>query len=227
MNDQHKPAVSESRVDEIVSQLYRRLKDWSKRGFGPDDVTWCEVRADVVALLASAEPAPTDAAITACALMIKGICMTRPQSVWVTDVENRIRFMLATAPPATLTNAVAVSNAKLGVLIESVRNYLGALDAWDGSSKAERYTKRKEIALRSAIASLDQEKPSDCSGDPASCPDNEGRGCYCSDKELIDRAAAQGASLNQSPMCEHADFKTSCQECGKDAAAQGSDGGGK
>ena len=24
-------------------------------------------------------------------------------------------------------------------------------------------------------------KPIDCSGDPSSCPDNEGRGCYCSD----------------------------------------------
>lgn len=24
-------------------------------------------------------------------------------------------------------------------------------------------------------------KPTDCSGDPSSCPDNEGCGCYCSD----------------------------------------------
>jgi hypothetical protein len=38
--------------DEIVTALYRRFKDWSKRGFGPDDVTWCEVKADVVALVA-------------------------------------------------------------------------------------------------------------------------------------------------------------------------------
>jgi hypothetical protein len=45
-------------VDEIVTRLYRRFKDWSKRGFGPDDVTWCEVKADVVAMLAAAPPPP-------------------------------------------------------------------------------------------------------------------------------------------------------------------------
>lgn len=54
------PAAESGDVDAIVSALYRRFKDWSKRGFGPDDVTWCEVRADVLALTclppASAEP---------------------------------------------------------------------------------------------------------------------------------------------------------------------------
>jgi hypothetical protein len=44
-------------ADEIVTRLYRRFKDWSKRGFGPDDVTWCEVKADVLALLAAPEVA--------------------------------------------------------------------------------------------------------------------------------------------------------------------------
>lgn len=38
-------------VDEIVSGLYRKFKEWSKRGFGPDDVTWCEVRAAVMELM--------------------------------------------------------------------------------------------------------------------------------------------------------------------------------
>lgn len=47
------PAPSAERVDAIVTGLYRRFKDWSKRGFGPDDVTWCEVKADVIALIAS------------------------------------------------------------------------------------------------------------------------------------------------------------------------------
>lgn len=46
----------EARVDEIVTALYRRFKGWSKRGFGPDDVTWCEVKADVLALIAAAAP---------------------------------------------------------------------------------------------------------------------------------------------------------------------------
>lgn len=43
-------------VDAIVSALYRRFKGWAARGFGPDDVTWCEVRADVLALIATAAP---------------------------------------------------------------------------------------------------------------------------------------------------------------------------
>ncbi|CAK7069366.1 MAG: hypothetical protein KER_03034 [Kerstersia gyiorum] len=38
-------------VDEVVSGLYRKFKEWSKRGFGPDDVTWCEVRAAVMELV--------------------------------------------------------------------------------------------------------------------------------------------------------------------------------
>jgi hypothetical protein len=50
-------AASDARIDRIVTALYRRFKDWNRRGFGPDDVTWCEVRADVVALLSPA-PAP-------------------------------------------------------------------------------------------------------------------------------------------------------------------------
>ena len=47
-------------ADEVVTALYRRFKDWSRRGFGPDDVTWCEVKADVERLVAAAlsQPAP-------------------------------------------------------------------------------------------------------------------------------------------------------------------------
>ena len=47
-------------VDEIVTRLYRRFKDWSKHGFGPDDVTWCEVKADVIAMLDAAPPPPAN-----------------------------------------------------------------------------------------------------------------------------------------------------------------------
>lgn len=50
--------VPEGQADEIVTQLYRRFKDWSRRGFGPDDVTWCEVKADVIELLAP-DPQPS------------------------------------------------------------------------------------------------------------------------------------------------------------------------
>ena len=37
----------------------------------------------------------SDAAISACALMIKGICMTLPQDQWSSKIEERIRFMLS------------------------------------------------------------------------------------------------------------------------------------
>lgn len=39
-------------ADAIVTGLYRRFKGWSQRGFGPDDVTWCEVKADIESLIA-------------------------------------------------------------------------------------------------------------------------------------------------------------------------------
>lgn len=42
----------EQRVNAIVTGLYRLFKGWSKRGFGPDDVTWCEVKAEIQKLVA-------------------------------------------------------------------------------------------------------------------------------------------------------------------------------
>ncbi len=51
----------DSRADEIVSGLYRKFKDWSRRNFGPDDVTWCEVKAEInrlISIHAIAPPAP-------------------------------------------------------------------------------------------------------------------------------------------------------------------------
>lgn len=47
------PAQGQGDVDEIVTRLYRRFKDWSKRGFGPEDVTWCEVKADIVSMVSA------------------------------------------------------------------------------------------------------------------------------------------------------------------------------
>ena len=51
----HKPDLKQklppTAAEEIVTALYRRFKDWSKRGFGPEDVTWCEVKADIEKLL--------------------------------------------------------------------------------------------------------------------------------------------------------------------------------
>ncbi|QRF55785.1 hypothetical protein [Variovorax paradoxus] len=50
------------RVNEIVSGLYRRFKDWSQRGFSAEDVTWCEVKADVIRLITATAPAAIPAA---------------------------------------------------------------------------------------------------------------------------------------------------------------------
>lgn len=46
------PAGKTAAADDVVTALYRRFKEWSKRGFGPDDVTWCEVKADIEKLIA-------------------------------------------------------------------------------------------------------------------------------------------------------------------------------
>lgn len=37
-------------IDAAMTALYRRFKEWHKRDFGPDDVTWCEVKADILQL---------------------------------------------------------------------------------------------------------------------------------------------------------------------------------
>ncbi len=50
--DQGEPvAWDDHRADEIVTQMYRRFKDWSKRGFSADEVTWCEVKAEINQLI--------------------------------------------------------------------------------------------------------------------------------------------------------------------------------
>jgi hypothetical protein len=40
-------------IDAIMTRLYRRFKEWSNRKFSADDVTWCEVKADVLAIIAA------------------------------------------------------------------------------------------------------------------------------------------------------------------------------
>lgn len=43
--------TSDEKIDKIMSRIYRRFKEWSKRGFTADDVTWCEVRADIMEII--------------------------------------------------------------------------------------------------------------------------------------------------------------------------------
>jgi len=54
-------AGGDGATDEIVTRLYRRFKDWSKRGFGPEDVTWCEVKADIAEMVRAALALPAAA----------------------------------------------------------------------------------------------------------------------------------------------------------------------
>ncbi|WP_187617487.1 hypothetical protein [Paraburkholderia sp. UCT2] len=46
-----------------------------------------------------------NAAITACALMIKGICLTKPNAEWVGLIEDRIRYMLEARAASTQATA--------------------------------------------------------------------------------------------------------------------------
>lgn len=68
---------------------------------------WNQCRASILAKDASPSrecgeqwPSDRDAAIQACALMILGICKTRPQEVWPKEIEGRIRYMLSKIAPA-------------------------------------------------------------------------------------------------------------------------------
>ena len=49
----------------------------------------------------------------------------------------------------------------------------------------------------------DRNKPIDCSGEPESCPDNEGRGCYCSDvyRGQVDLLATTDAAVWAKEFC--------------------------
>lgn len=49
-------------IDAAIRGLYRRFKDWSKRGFGPEDVTWCEVKSDLLAMFAMLTAIPASPA---------------------------------------------------------------------------------------------------------------------------------------------------------------------
>ena len=55
----------------------------------------------------------TDAAITACALMIKGICLTKPSNEWTAQIEKRIRFMLSTAGSTTVASGQPEARAEV------------------------------------------------------------------------------------------------------------------
>ena len=55
-----KQAIQDNEVDDIVSAIYRRFKEWNKRGFTADDVTWCEVKGDVLSIIDKLYTRPSD-----------------------------------------------------------------------------------------------------------------------------------------------------------------------
>lgn len=59
----------EEASDAATTVLYRRFKDWSQRGFGPDDVTWCEVRAELATLIAQARAEERELCLNAIAAL--------------------------------------------------------------------------------------------------------------------------------------------------------------
>jgi len=78
------PSVAESREGGEHSRV---LSDLSAGEFKPVFPELQNVQSDK-------SKSPSDAAITACALMVKGICMTSPREDWLSEIEARIRFML-------------------------------------------------------------------------------------------------------------------------------------
>ena len=98
---------------------------------------------------------PSDAAIAACALMIKGICMTRPQETWTADIEKRIRFMLNSTPSeqpdheAVLSEDAYVAQRMTETLAEVYATIIGDDDrAEDQAMNAIERVKKAAQVLR-------------------------------------------------------------------------------
>lgn len=84
------------------------------------------------------------------------------------------------------------------------RTDLAELEQWRNRAATDRnWSRGSEVdllgqiidRLAAAMRKMEQdgEKPADCSRDPKSCPENEGRGCYCADVAREQDSAATGA----------------------------------
>jgi hypothetical protein len=93
------PAVGgEVAIDEIVTRLYRRFKDWSRRGFGPEDVTWCEVKEDISEMIRAAQLAsPLRGSVNECVLQIIKMSPADQFDLAFKVAEN-VGYMLVRAP---------------------------------------------------------------------------------------------------------------------------------
>ena len=71
--------------------------------------------------------------------------------------------------------------------------YNTACDFYD-SMKMERDAALARIGEPESKEVTEQGPPADCSGDPASCPDNDGRGCFCQLRALVELVENNHAS---------------------------------
>jgi hypothetical protein len=87
--------------DVRVDQIERAVRYLAKQALAADSKPASPATASPRAAVVN------DAAIKACSLMVKGICMTRPQDTWAAEIEKRIRFMLAAPQPSDSATVLA------------------------------------------------------------------------------------------------------------------------
>lgn len=112
---------------------------------------------------------------------------------------EQLRFELAKKEQ----QLAAVQAGELG-LLDAVTKYIGALDTWDGSGKADRYTKRCEDNLRFAltIPSTEYLAARDCKRDAALLRDVTEELIWEADQEILQRLAEARESGEWKPELE-------------------------
>jgi len=115
----------------------------------------------------------------------------------IADNMERAAEILRTAAQPRAVPVERVAEGWRETFVEPLEDYAGAraeVAIWnvtqrvqpDGGVRLPRSRLAKLMAHVDLLAAApspgeSNNKPIDCSGDPSSCPDNEGRGCYCSD----------------------------------------------
>jgi hypothetical protein len=100
-------------VERVVTQIYRRFNDWSKRGFGPDDVTWCEVKANIIELVTAMPRAPQES-VNAQMLEALEKIVAATQNLcdnWYPDVDQETARSAAKEEIETARAAIAAAEA--------------------------------------------------------------------------------------------------------------------
>jgi hypothetical protein len=53
---QHDMPTADSILDQATTAIYRQFKEWNRRKFSADDVTWCEVRSEIEKIIIDLVP---------------------------------------------------------------------------------------------------------------------------------------------------------------------------